>query len=547
MQFSNAQLYIKSNITSTQGVGTTFLIAPLIETAEDLDTGSETVTVVLKNATQVERMEITAAAGVATIVFRGLTESETQTADVLYQKSWGDGSLIYTSPLAFNLVDKRYAKPLRFKVPTVADDTARAALYPAPTGGEKVMNVANGGKEEVYNATTAQWEAAGTSTAPGNASTVAAGLVEIATQVEVDAGTDTGGTGAMVALSPSTYLAGFIPKLISLGVALPLGTGVDGDLVVSSGTTNLTLGQVYNYSSISISVGATLSSAGTGSPMILKCLGTANIAGTIDLSGKNIPSSSLESKITGKQYARGDSGNGGTGGHGGGGSSNGGGGAGSSQGEGCGGGGGGGGASTNSGIYGGAGGGGGIFGGVGGASVYGSGKGGDSYSNNGGTATGLTGSSANGNPGGTSSGGSGSISNNQSEGSCGGGGAGGKVGNSGGALFLYCNAFSGSGTINASALNGGNGGNGGNGFNTGYYNTSSVGGGGGAGGGGGGGIIVLGSISGSFGGSKFVSAGTAGTLGAKGTTGYQINATDGGSGTSGSVGVTDSVSLTAYY
>jgi hypothetical protein len=96
---------------------------------------------------------------------------------------------------------------LRIKIPTVADDTARGVLYPSPTGGEKVMNTANGGKEEVYNAVTAQWEAAGTSTAVGNATTAAAGIVQVATHAKAVAGDDTGSTGATNSVPPSELAA----------------------------------------------------------------------------------------------------------------------------------------------------------------------------------------------------------------------------------------------------------------------------------------------------------------------------------------------------
>ena len=64
------------------------------------------------------------------------------------------------------------------------------------------------------------------------------------------------------------------------------GTGADGDLAVTSGTTNISLDTVYNYSSVSISAAATLSSAANGSPMFIKCAGDCTIDGTINLDGK---------------------------------------------------------------------------------------------------------------------------------------------------------------------------------------------------------------------------------------------------------------------
>lgn len=89
-----------------------------------------------------------------------------------------------------------------------------------------------------------------------NASTTAKGIVEEATQAEILAGTATGGTGARLFVNPSTLTtngklpATFIPS-VKFG-----GTGVDGALTVSSGTTTIDLSgaQVVtkNYTSIAI-------------------------------------------------------------------------------------------------------------------------------------------------------------------------------------------------------------------------------------------------------------------------------------------------------
>lgn len=79
-----------------------------------------------------------------------------------------------------------------------------------------------------------------------NASTTVAGIVEEATQTEMNAGTATGGTGARLFVSPST-----IYNKIKFG-----GTGADGALSISSGNTNIDMAGaaffVKNYTSISI-------------------------------------------------------------------------------------------------------------------------------------------------------------------------------------------------------------------------------------------------------------------------------------------------------
>jgi len=59
--------------------------------------------------------------------------------------------------LAFDNLDKENALPDRITIPTVADTTARDALYPAPTGGEMV-EVTSLSAMQRYNAVAAQWE-----------------------------------------------------------------------------------------------------------------------------------------------------------------------------------------------------------------------------------------------------------------------------------------------------------------------------------------------------------------------------------------------------
>lgn len=60
------------------------------------------------------------------------------------------------------------------------------------------------------------------------------------------------------------------------------GDGSDGALTVAAGTTTLNLDQIYNFSSITISAGATLTFTGTGMG-VLNCSGNCSIAGTIEL------------------------------------------------------------------------------------------------------------------------------------------------------------------------------------------------------------------------------------------------------------------------
>jgi hypothetical protein len=219
MYQSNAKFYIKSTITSTQAAASTFLLSEDLELGTHLETGTSPVSFVIKNSTQIERFQITATGGTATIVKRGITQSETEATDSDLQKQWADGSFGYVTILAFNALDAQDTKPDRLTIPTVADATARTALYPTPTGGEMVINTEDAGALENYNPVTAQWEVLGTSTPVVNATTAAAGIVQLAIQATVDAGTDAGSTGATNVVIPSTFNTGITNKIADQSTA----------------------------------------------------------------------------------------------------------------------------------------------------------------------------------------------------------------------------------------------------------------------------------------------------------------------------------------
>jgi len=65
------------------------------------------------------------------------------------------------------------------------------------------------------------------------------------------------------------------------------GDGSDGAFNETSGTTNLTQGTIYQYTSFNLGASATISASSTSkSPMIILVQGDATISGTIDLTGK---------------------------------------------------------------------------------------------------------------------------------------------------------------------------------------------------------------------------------------------------------------------
>ncbi|MHA1302314.1 MAG: hypothetical protein ACTSPI_01245 [Candidatus Heimdallarchaeaceae archaeon] len=70
------------------------------------------------------------------------------------------------------------------------------------------------------------------------------------------------------------------------------GDGTDGAFSESSGTTNLTQGTVYQYTSFLLDTNATLSASSTSDkPIIIYVQGNCTINGTIDLKGKGCPTS----------------------------------------------------------------------------------------------------------------------------------------------------------------------------------------------------------------------------------------------------------------
>ncbi len=114
--------------------------------------------------------------------------------------------------------------------------------------------------------------------AAADASTTVKGVVEEATQAEVNSGASVGGTGAKLFITPEKMAASTI--LQTAGIAQFGGDGTDGDLVSATTVVNVDLGGleyvVKNYASISItgtgSVKFTNPHA-NGTIIILKCQG----------------------------------------------------------------------------------------------------------------------------------------------------------------------------------------------------------------------------------------------------------------------------------
>lgn len=105
MFLNNVKFYVKSTISSTQGVWSTFKISEDFETGTHIETGSNNVSIVLKTQTQIERLTITATGWTATIVLRWLTQADTKIASVWLQKQWNDWTIGYVTAFASDLLD----------------------------------------------------------------------------------------------------------------------------------------------------------------------------------------------------------------------------------------------------------------------------------------------------------------------------------------------------------------------------------------------------------------------------------------------------------
>ncbi len=94
------------------------------------------------------------------------------------------------------------------------------------------------------------------------------------------------------------------------------GNGSDGALNVSSGTTNLNLDQKYQYTTVNVASGATLSTTSTtGSVLYILATTSITIGGTIDVSNKvNHGQNSWSTTIDGVTYTSPSTANGGSGG-----------------------------------------------------------------------------------------------------------------------------------------------------------------------------------------------------------------------------------------
>lgn len=169
--------------------------------------------------------------------------------------------------------------------------TNKTLTSPTITGATITTSTLNGVTLQTAGSATDFLAANGTyqTGAVANGSTTVKGIFEAATSAEINAGTATGGTGAVLVVTPDQFVLSKFSTRFG-------GTGVDGVLNVTSGTTTLDLTssayKVFNYSSINVSAGATLTFSNPnsgGTVIILKSQGNVTIAGTVNAKGFGVP------------------------------------------------------------------------------------------------------------------------------------------------------------------------------------------------------------------------------------------------------------------
>jgi len=162
----------------------------------------------------------------------------------------------------------------------VRNSSGVSSRLPIGTSGQILSANASGDTEWIANP------------AASDASTTVKGVIELATTAEINAGTATGATGAKLAVTPDALIASNYVQSSTLKFG---GSGADGALTISSGTTTLDLGgaQFYekNYSSISITGTGSLAFTNphaNGTIITIKCKGDCTLTSSnpsIDTTG----------------------------------------------------------------------------------------------------------------------------------------------------------------------------------------------------------------------------------------------------------------------
>lgn len=175
----------------------------------DSDVGITSGRLYLSNNLQEEWVSFSGvAASGSEFAYSGLVRGLSQTADPATAstgKTWLAGQQCALVEMHDQMMNKQRPEPKVFAT-TAARDSALGADGAATSPWVNVY-VTDTGLHYNYSLGTNQWEAIDTGTVTPNASETVAGKVEIATSAESIAGTNTGGTGALLSVLPSDIAA----------------------------------------------------------------------------------------------------------------------------------------------------------------------------------------------------------------------------------------------------------------------------------------------------------------------------------------------------
>ena len=166
-----------------------------------------------RNATIIERWVATAAAGTLTFSKRWLEQWETEVENASLKKEWREGTIVYVTVLASQIVDKQADNTFsgtqtfnniivdnQLTIPRFADDTARDAAIPSPVNGMIIYNTADWVNQQYIWGAWSDIDTGSTS----NASETVSGKVELATKAEQGSQTETGSQWPLVVQAKNT-------------------------------------------------------------------------------------------------------------------------------------------------------------------------------------------------------------------------------------------------------------------------------------------------------------------------------------------------------
>lgn len=170
--------------------------------------------ILFRNArgTVIERVKGTASAGTLTLSKRGIKQDQTLTEDAGLKKEWRPGTRGFVTVFAYDHFDIEGDLNVNGNVTPV--DVTKPGFRPQSLTQAQIDALPTTGQGLVFNSTLGlyqilqggSWVSVETGSVTPNASETVAGKVEIATQAQTDAGTETGETGAVLSVTPKTLV-----------------------------------------------------------------------------------------------------------------------------------------------------------------------------------------------------------------------------------------------------------------------------------------------------------------------------------------------------